>query len=52
MAGYAPEIESKLNIKVMDPSAVALKMAEAMADLGLTHSKAGLFVSPPGKVFK
>jgi len=52
MAGYAPEIESKLNIKVIDPSAVALKVAEAMADLGLTHSKAGLFVSPPVKVFK
>jgi allantoin racemase len=52
MAGYAPEIESKLNIKVIDPSAVALKVAEAMVDLGLTHSKAGLFVSPPVKVFK
>jgi allantoin racemase len=52
MAGYAPEIESKLNIKVIDPSAVALKVAEAMVDLGLTQSKAGLFVSPPVKVFK
>jgi allantoin racemase len=52
MAGYAPEIESKLNIKVIDPSAVALKVAEAMADLGLAHSKAGLFVSPPVKAFK
>jgi allantoin racemase len=52
MAGYAPEIESKLNIKVIDPSAVALKVAEALIDLGLTHSKAGLFVSPPQKVFK
>jgi Asp/Glu/hydantoin racemase len=52
MAGYAPEIESRLNIKVIDPSGVALKMAEAMADLGLTHSKAGLFVTPPEKVFK
>jgi allantoin racemase len=52
MAGYAAEIEAKLNIKVIDPTAVALKVAEAMADLGLTHSKAGLFVSPPVKVFK
>jgi Asp/Glu/hydantoin racemase len=52
MAGYAPEIELKLNIKVIDPSAVALKTAEAMADLGLAHSKAGLFVTPPEKVFK
>jgi len=52
MAGYAPEIESKLKIKVIDPSAVALKVTEAMADLGLTHSKAGLFAKPPDKVFK
>jgi allantoin racemase len=52
MAGYAPELESELNIKVIDPSAVALKVAETLADLGLTHSKAGLFASPPGKVFK
>jgi len=52
MAGYAPEIESKLKIKVIDPSAVALKVTEAMADLGLTHSKAGLFARPPDKVFK
>lgn len=52
MAGYAPEIESKLNVKVIDPSAVALKVTEAMVDLGLTHSKAGLFARPPDKVFK
>ena len=52
MAGYAPEIEQKLNIKVIDPTAVALKIAEAMVDLGLVHSKAGLFSTPPKKVFK
>lgn len=52
MAGYAVEIEKKLNIKVIDPSAVALKIAEAMADLGLTQSKAGLFATPPEKMFK
>lgn len=52
MAGYAPEIESKLNIKVIDPTAVALKVAEAMVELGLTHSKIGLFSTPPEKTFK
>jgi allantoin racemase len=52
MAGYASEIESKLNIKVIDPSAVALKVAEAMADLGLVQSKRGLFATPPEKSFK
>ena len=52
MAGYAREIEETLSVKVLDPAAVALKIAEAMADLGLTHSKAGLFAAPPEKVFK
>jgi allantoin racemase len=52
MAGYAGEIEQALNIRVLDPAAVALKTAEAMADLGLTHSKVGLFAAPPQKVFR
>jgi allantoin racemase len=52
MAGYAPELESKLGVKVLDPTAVALKIAEAMADLGLKHSKLGLFAPPPKKRFK
>ncbi len=52
MAGYAQEIEQTLNIKVLDPSAVALKIAEAIADLGLSHSKVGLFATPPEKLFK
>ncbi len=52
MAGYAPDIESQLHIKVIDPSAVTLKIAEALADLGLTHSKAGLFATPPEKRFR
>jgi len=49
MAGYAPELESKLGIRILDPSAVALKVAEAMVDLGLRHSKVGLFAPPPRK---
>jgi allantoin racemase len=52
MAGYASEMEAKLNIKVIDPTAVALKMAEAMVDLGLVQSKAGLFSTPPEKKIK
>jgi allantoin racemase len=52
MAGYAPEIEAKLNIKVLDPTAVALKVAEAMVDLKLIHSKIGLFHTPPDNPFK
>ena len=52
MAGYAPEIEKKLHVKVLDPTAVGLKVAEAVADLGLVHSKIGLFSTPPEKPFK
>jgi len=52
MAGYAPEMEARLNIKVLDPTAVALKIAEAMVDLGLNQSKRALFAYPPEKVFK
>ena len=52
MSGYASEIESKLGAKVLDPTAVALKTAEAMVDLGLSHSKVGLFAQPPEKHFK
>jgi len=52
MAGYGYDIESKLKVKVLDPSAVALKVAEAMVDLGMAPSKAGLFATPPQKRFK
>jgi allantoin racemase len=52
MAGYAAEIEEKLKVRVIDPTFVALKLAEAMADLGLVHSKAGLYSTPPRKAFK
>lgn len=43
MAGYAPEIESKLNTKVLDPTAVALKLAEAMVDLRRANKKGSAF---------
>jgi allantoin racemase len=52
MAGYAEEIEQSLGVKVLDPAAVALKTAEAMVDLGLAHSKLGLYATPPAKIFK
>jgi allantoin racemase len=52
MAGYSAELEEKLSIKVLDPTATAFKMAEAMVDLGLSQAKVGLFAPPPPKVFK
>jgi Asp/Glu/hydantoin racemase len=47
MAGYGKELEERLGVPVLDPNAIALKMAEAMVDLGLRPSKAGLFAYPP-----
>jgi len=52
MTGYASEIEKNLQVKVLDPIGIALKIAEAMVDLGLVHSKSGLFSTPPRKASK
>jgi allantoin racemase len=49
LAGYAEDIERELGAVVLDPTSVAFKTAEAMADLGLHHSKAGRFSMPPVK---
>jgi allantoin racemase len=47
MAGYAKELEATLGVPVLDPSTVALKVAEVMVDLRLKPSKSGLFAHPP-----
>jgi len=52
MAGYAQEIEEKIGAKVIDPPAVALKLAEVIVDLGLSHSKIGLYAAPPPKPYR
>jgi allantoin racemase len=39
MIGMAQELQKKLGIPVIDPTAAALKMAESIVDLGLSHSK-------------
>lgn len=52
LAGYSADIERELGVVVLDPTSVALKVAEAMADLGLHHSKAGRFSNPPVKEIK
>jgi allantoin racemase len=52
LAGYSKDIEQALGAVVLDPTSVAFKMAEAMADLGLKHSKAGRFSYPPKKEIK
>jgi len=52
LAGYAEDIERELGAVVLDPTSVAFKLAEAMADLRLHHSKAGRFSNPPVKEIK
>jgi len=48
MAGYG-DLSEVLDVPVLDPVAVGLKVAEVLVDLGLTQSKIGLF-APPEKV--
>ena len=52
LTGYAEDIERELGAVVLDPTSVAFKVAEAMADMKLHHSKAGRFSYPPKKLIK
>ena len=52
LAGYAEDVERELGVVVLDPTSVALKVAEALVDLGLRHSKVGRFARPPVKEIK
>jgi len=52
LAGYSADIERELGVVVLDPSSVGLKMAEALVDLGLTHSKVARFAAPRQKEIK
>ncbi|NIM45270.1 MAG: hypothetical protein GTO54_06505 [Nitrososphaeria archaeon] len=47
----AEELGDKLGVPVIDPTAAALKMAESLVDLGLSHSKL-VYPKPPEKVRK
>lgn len=52
LTGYARDVERELGAVVLDPTSVAFKLAEAVADLGLCHSKIGRFARPPVKEIK
>jgi len=49
LTGYAEDIGRELGVVVLDPTSVAFKMAEMIADLGLQHSKIARFAKPPVK---
>jgi allantoin racemase len=52
MAGYSDDIERELQVPVLDPLKVTLKVAEAIVDMGQTHSRIGLYAPPTPKEFK
>ena len=52
MAGYSDAIERELGVPVLDPLVVTLKLAEAVVDMGQTHSRVGLYAPPSPKEFK
>ena len=52
MAGYGDDIERELQVPVLDPLKVTLKVAEAFVDMGLKHSRVGLYAPPAPKEFK
>ncbi|MDP8921448.1 MAG: aspartate/glutamate racemase family protein [Chloroflexota bacterium] len=41
LGDLAPRVQDILGVPVIDPNAAALKLAETLVELGLTHSKAG-----------
>ncbi len=52
MVGYAEAAAKELNVIVIDPTSVAFKYAEAMAEAGLCHSKRALYAAPSKKEYK
>jgi allantoin racemase len=52
MAGYTDDIERELGVPVLDPLAVTVKVAEALVDMGQTHSRVGLYAPPTPKEFR
>jgi allantoin racemase len=52
MAGYSDDLERALGVPVLDPLKVTLKVTEALVDMGLIHSRVGLYAPPTPKEFK
>lgn len=47
LCGYDAELSHRAGVPVLDPVAVAVKMAESLVSLGLSHSKIRKFAVPP-----
>ena len=46
MAGYSEDLEHAIGVPVLDPVAVTFKVAEALTEIGVRHSKIGLYALP------
>ncbi len=52
MAGYSADMEAALHVPVLDPVSITFKVAEALTELGIRHSKIGLYATPAPKAFR
>ena len=52
MAGYGNDLERELGVPVLDPLKVTLKITEALVEMGVSHSRVGLYAPPAPKEFK
>jgi len=52
MAGYSDDLQRELQVPVLDPLKVTLKITEALVEMGLSHSRIGLYAPPTPKEFK
>jgi len=49
MAGYSEDLERVLCVPVLDPIAVTFKLVEGLTEIGIHHSKLGLYATPAPK---
>jgi allantoin racemase len=49
MSGMAKDIERELGVPVIDPWAAAIRFAEMLVSLGLSHSKRAYMIPPPNR---
>jgi len=50
MSGMAKEIEEELGVPVIDPWAAAIRFAEMLVTLDLSHSKRAYMPPPPKRI--
>ena len=46
MAGYSEALQSEIGVPILDPVAITLKVVEGLTEIGVRHSKLGLYATP------